>query len=606
MLGRLIRQLRASASSGRVLRKPSGVQPQRAELLKRALAAQAQNDAPAAEAIYRELLEAEPDEGELLHLLGHLCQTQGRNDEAVVFLERAAAVRPDVPEIYFALGLARNAAGDVAGTIQAYTCALELKPDFAAALNNLATVYKRAGDSDGVERCYRRLIALDPQFASGYSELGSALLSQGRQDEAVEAFRSALAIDPDLVGAHTNLIYVMNFHHSYSGEEIFRAHLQWAERFAEPLYPANPPSAVRTGGRKLRVGYVSPNFYDHPVSYFFEPTLKNHDPEAFDVFCYSDVQRPDKYTERLQRYGTWRHTLDLDDDRLADLVRSDRIDILVDLTGHTDDNRLLMFARKPAPVQITWNGYAATTGMRAMDYRITDAYADPPGTTEHLHTEKLLRLADVYMAFEPSRPSPPVLARAPAEHGVITFVSANALSKIGLHVIATWARILQALPKSRLTMFTVPEGTARARLGAAFESHGIAASRIAYHGRLPLYGFLRELGAGDIALDPFPFAGTTTTCYTLWMGLPLITLAGRTHVSRVGVSFLSNLGLAELVARNEDEYVRLAVDLARDPERLAAYRGTLRDRMLASPLTDGPRLTRHLESAFRYVWNECC
>jgi predicted O-linked N-acetylglucosamine transferase (SPINDLY family) len=296
----------------------------------------------------------------------------------------------------------------------------------------------------------------------------------------------------------------------------------------------------------------------------------------------------------------------LPDRELAGIVRRDHVDILVDLTGHTNGNRLLVFARKPAPIQVTWNGYANTTGMEAMDYRITDAYADPPGMTEHLHTERLVRLPEIYMAYQPPDKSPPVGPPPGLANGYVTFGSFNAMHKVGPSVIALWARILKALPTARLMMLTVSEGTVRARLAQAFADHGIDPERLELIARLPFDQFLEAHQRADIALDPFPFNGTTTTCQTLWMGVPLITLAGRSHVSRVGVSMLSNLGLQRLVACDEAQYVSLAVTLAQDREDLTELRAGLRQRMLSSPNTDGARLTRFLEAEYAKMWKDYC
>jgi predicted O-linked N-acetylglucosamine transferase (SPINDLY family) len=315
----------------------------------------------------------------------------------------------------------------------------------------------------------------------------------------------------------------------------------------------------------------------------------------------------DDTTARIRKLcGQWRRSADLSDQQLADAVAGDAIDILVDLSGHTEGNRLLAFARKPAPVQVTWNGYANTTGMSAIDYRITDSLADPPGMTDALHTEELLRMPDVYMVFTPPGRSPDVNELPAARRGHVTFGSFNTITKLTPEVAAVWGRILRALPGSRLLVAALPNAKARERVLALFASEGVDPARLDMRGRLPRNEFLALHNEVDVALDPFPFAGTTTTCHSLWMGVPVVTLAGQTHVARVGVSFLTNAGLPELVASSADGYVDIAVDLARDTPRLVELRRTLRRRMLESRLTDAPTFTRHLEAAYRRIWQDWC
>jgi predicted O-linked N-acetylglucosamine transferase (SPINDLY family) len=300
----------------------------------------------------------------------------------------------------------------------------------------------------------------------------------------------------------------------------------------------------------------------------------------------------------------WRQTADVPDDALADMIRNDRIDILVDLSGHTENDRLMVFARKPAPLQITWNGYANTTGMTAIDYRITDAYADPPGMTDGLHTEKLVRMPDIYMPFEVPEDD---VREGPCPHverGYVTFGSFNAVSKVTPSMVELWSRILHEVPSSRLLVLTVPEGRTRLRLRDAFEKLGIPADRLDLRGRLRQRDFMAAHQEVDIALDCYPFHGTTTTAHTLWMGLPVVTLAGRSHVARVGVSMLTNVGLAELVASNEAEYVSHAVKLASEGPWLQDLRLNLRKRMLAAPNMDGERFTRSLEHVYTSMWND--
>lgn len=560
-----------------------------------------------AEEIYRSVLAVEPEQVDALFLLGHVLKLQNKPEEAVAVFGRLTVLAPQDPVARFSLATVLLAQTRLPEAAQTFREVLRLKPDMLAALNNLTDILTALGQADEAERCYQRILQLTPNSEEAHFKYGNFLVLLGRIDEAIANLRRAIEINPELMSAYSNLLFAMNYSADYAPEAIFREHLEWDRRYAAPLLRSvGSHRNLRVAGRKLRIGYVSAHFRDHAVSYFFESTLRHHDYARFEVFCYSDVLKPDAFTERMRAYPcVWRDIVSLDDAAAARLIESDGIDILVDLSGHTDV-RLLVFARKPAPVQVTWNGYPNTTGMAAMDYRITDAYADPPGMTEHLHTEKLIRLPGIYMAYQQPHASPPVVLPPSLSKSYVTFGSFNTLPKIGPRVIAVWARILNELPTARLVMLTVPEGSARTRLTQEFAAHGIGPERLELIARLPSWQFMEAHQQVDIALDPFPYNGTTTTCQTLWMGVPVITLAGSSHVSRVGVSMLSNLGLQRLIARDHQEYVSLAVSLAENREELAALRAGLRERMQASPLTDGARLTGFLETAYVKMWSDYC
>ena len=561
-----------------------------------------------AEAAYRSALAATPGDADVLHLLASNLMLQSRNAEAVALLERVTALRPQCVEAYYNLAGALNALGKYSQAVLHLEHVLALRPDFAEAWNNLGNTLKAAGRLDEAERSYRRALELSPDFAEGVYNLGNLLHLEERIADAIECYRSAFTFQPSFVTAHSNYVYALNFDPGWEPHRIFAEHLAWARIHAEPLrMRVAAPATEASPDRRLRIGYVSPNFRNHAAAYFFEPVLACHDAQRFQVYCYSDVIQADAYTARLQRYGAeWRECARLADDALAQRIRQDQIDILVDLTGHTERNRLLVFARKPAPVQVTWNGYANTTGMSAMDYRITDVLADPPGMTEHLHSETLLRMPDTYMVFRPPDDSPPVNDLPAARSGRVTFGSFNAVSKITPQVVHAWSRILLSVPGARLVMATVPAGRTHDRMVAMFAANGVDPSRVELCARLPFADFLALHHRADIALDTFPFNGTTTTCHSLWMGLPVVTLAGVSHVARVGVSMLTNIGLTGMIANSVEEYVSIAIGLAQDPARLNTLRRGLRDRMLSSPLTDARRFTRHLEDRLRQVWALWC
>lgn len=578
------------------------------ELLGRAVHCQNSGHLAEAERLYRTILRSDPKHIEALLLLGSVLKLQDKVTEAIDILTSLTALAPQHAAAQFTLADALLSQRRLHEASQAYRVALELQPDLFPALQNLADILTAQGKMDEAESHYTRALALKPESDETRFKYGNLLFSLGRLDEAVANYRQALQINPDLWCARSNLLFTINYSPDYTPEEVFREHLEWGRCHAAPLKPSiKSRRNARALEHKLRVGYVSADFRHHPVGYFFEPTLKHHDHDRLEVFCYSDVRTPDACTDRMRAYGgTWRDIVGQRDEAVAERIADDQIDILVDLSGHTAENRLMVFARKPAPIQVTWNGYPNTTGMAAMDYRITDAYADPPGMTEHLYTEQLVRLPEIYMAYQPPEKSPPVVPPPSLANGYVTFGSFNALAKVGRRVIAVWARILGVLPTARLVVLGAAEGQARARLLQAFAGHGIEPARIELIAKLPFEQFLEAHQQVDIALDPFPFNGAMTTCQTLWMGVPLITLAGRTHISRVGVSMLSNLGLQRLIARDEHEYASLAVALARDHEKLVEIRAGLRERMLASPNTDGARLTRFLEAEYARMWQEYC
>jgi predicted O-linked N-acetylglucosamine transferase (SPINDLY family) len=392
---------------------------------------------------------------------------------------------------------------------------------------------------------------------------------------------------------------------------IAEEHRRWNHLHARPLGQFIQSHANdRSPERRLRIGYVSPDFREHSVAFFLAGLLEHHDPFVTEVFCYSDSTTRDAVTVRLEGLAThWRKIINLSDSRVADLIRRDGIDILVDLAGHTANNRLLVFARNPAPVQVTWLGYPNTSGLDTIDYRITDTFADPLGSTEHLHSERLIRLPLSAWCYRPLEDSPPVNASPVHETGHITFGCFNAMPKINRSLLELWSRILLAVQDSRLLLKNSALGglPMQEQLRKQFQEMGIGPDRVEMAGRVPdLCGHLATYGRVDIALDTFPYHGTTTTCEALWMGVPVVTLLGRTHVARVGVSLLSNLGHPEWLAPSPHEYVNLAVDLAQDPSRLAALRSTLRKRMEASPLTDSPRFARDIEAVYRDMWRAWC
>ncbi len=589
-----------------------------------------------AEILCRDNLSRKAGDAETLNFLGIALQMQGRHADAVAAYREALALRPEYAEAYHNLGtcyLGRNMleqaeeccrvalrihpryaeahntlghafarAGRAGDAIASYRMALVLKPAYAEALSNLAGALIEAGRIEQAINACSDAITADPKFFRAYSNLGTALYQQGRVEEAIEALRKALALRPDFASAHSNLLFCLNYDPAWTPAAVFEEHRAWAAVHGRA---AGRPS---TGGRALRrVGYISPDFRDHPCAWFIEPVIRAHDPNAFEIHLFSDSQ-PDAVTRRLQALGScWHDIRGLSDDEVADLVRREQIDILVDLAGHTAQNRLPVFARRPASVAATWMGYPNTTGLDAIDYRITDAWCDPPGTTEHLHSERLVRLPKGFSCYQPPSGAPAVAEPPSARNGYITFGSFNALPKIRPAVVAAWAEILERVRGSRLILKSRALGDAdtRRRLLAMFTAHGLGESRIELAGALPSHSHHLELyNRIDIALDTFPYHGTTTTCEALWMGVPVVVRAGETHVSRVGVSLLERIGLGDLAADSGGGYVERAVALAGDPGRLADLRAGLRDRVARSSVTDAAAFTLDLENAYGRMWEE--
>jgi protein O-GlcNAc transferase len=590
-----------SMFSGLISRRAHGGE---APTLDRAVALLDEGRLENAESVLRALCITAPEQFQPRYLLGYVLYRQTKLDAAVAVLEQAIEISQSSVDAYYALGRVQIDRSRFADAVTVLRRAVELAPARAPSWLSLADALAAAGEVDRAEDCYVRALELAPELAEVHYGYADLVFRLGRADEAIEHYRQALERKPRFKAAHTNLIYAMNFSDAASPEEIFREHVAWAQNYAEHLTSASePPRRTARIDKPLRIGYVSPNFRDHAVTYFFEPVMRHHDPGTVAVYCYSDVRAPDSRTERLRRYRcVWRDTASLSDEELVRLVRNDGIDVLVDLTGHTKGDRLLAFARRAAPVQITWNGYMNTTGMSAMDYRITDVYADPPGTTDRFHTEMLLRMPEIFEPFEEpadeARIGPlPMLVR-----GFVTFASFNAVTKLTPRMLGLWARILRAVPSSRLLMLTVPEGRARRRIEEILAQHGIEASRLDMRSRVSHSEFIAAHNETDIALDTYPFHGVTTTAHTLWMGMPLVTLAGHTHGARVGVSMLTNVGLSHLIATSDEHYVSIAADLAHDVPQLLDLRATLRARMRHAPNMDGARFTRFLETAYLRIW----
>ena len=595
-----------------------------------------------AEGLYRQILSVAPRHADTLHLLGVIAHQAGRNDLAGEMIRQAIFLNPDNPEFHSNLGVALSEHGHVADAIAAYHRALQLQPDFAKAHNNLGlalslhgrftdaiAAYRRAlqinpdqaevlnnlglalgedGQLDEAVATYRQALRINQSLGEIQNNLGTALKDQGQLDEAMECYQRAIALKPQDAVLHSNLVYSARFHPAYDARRLREEDARWEQRHGAPLerfilpHKNNPDPE-----RRLKVGYVSPDFWHHVVCHFLTPLLEAHDHAGFDIHCYASVKRPDPITERLRKTAdAWRNVLGVRDEELAGRIREDGIDILVDLTQHLTDSRLLVFARKPAPLQVAWLGYPGSTGLRAMDCRLTDSHMEPEGSAWSESVEKPVRLPDSWFCFDPIDDFPSPSPLPALRTGQVTFGCLNNFCKVNEAVLHRWTGVMRAVAGSKL-LLRCPGGGSGERVHQFFASRGIEAHRVELVGRTSTRAEFLELFARiDIALDPFPYNGGTTTCETLWMGVPVLTLPGEEVVSRIGLSILSAAGLREFVAFSEAEYVTLAGRLAGDLAHLAHLRATLRARMQASAFMDAPRFARHVEQAYRQMWRNWC
>ncbi len=571
------------------------------------LALNAQGDLEEAAACFRKALSLNPDYAEAHNNLGIVFSSQGQLQEAAACFRRALVLRPGFIEAHGNLGNALRAQGRVKQAIASFRNALAISPNNPQALNNLGVALQMDGRADEARTLIEKAIAAKPDWHVAYNNLAAALLALGEPERALDCCRKAVELRPDYLEAHQKLLFCMNYVSGLSAAAIHAEHARFGEVFEAPLKARWQPHAnAPDPERRLRIGYVSGDFYQHAVAHMVEPALAGHDKTAYEIFCYTNGTRQDEITDRLRAHADhWCSLVNQNNDAAAALIRGDGIDILVDLSGHTGGNRLMVFARKPAPVQVSWIGYQTTTGLTAIDYRITDPYTDPPGQSEAYHTETLWRLPCVSV-FRPPEGSPPVGPQPALTRGSFTFACLNAPAKITPDAVGIWARILNAVPNACLMLGGADEGEMRNRLLGQFARNGVDQSRLLIKPRLPLLEYLRLHQEIDLALDTFPYNGGATSCHSLWMGVPFVTLAGDRYMSRMGVSLLVNLGLPDLIANSPDEYVALACRLASDPSRLAGMRAGLRARMAASPLLNGVAFTRSLESAYRAMWRAWC
>jgi protein O-GlcNAc transferase len=550
---------------------------------------------------YRRAIELEPRSDVGYIGLAGVLMNQGQLEETIAVCRKAIEINPNSARAYLYLGTALQAQGRLEDAIAAYRHSIRLEPRDAQAHGFLGAALSKCGLPDEAIAAFAKALELKPDLAQIHTNIVAAYKDRGQLDEAIASCRRAMELQPANPRAQSNLILIQNYHPDYTAKMLLEETQRWAQRHAQPLGKAiQPHHHDRSSQRRLRIGYVSADIYIHPVGRFLLPLLAHHDHQNFQVHCYSDTQQIDFMTADARRMSDgWHETAGLSDAALAEQIRADQIDILIDLSLHTG-SRLLVFARKPAPVQATWLGYPGTTGLREIDYRISDPYIDPVGQTESDYVERTIRIPS-YWCYQPIEPSPAVSELPAQRNGWITFGCLSNFSKVTAPALEMWAGVMNQTPDSRLLLTSNP-GQHRQRVKRSFENHDIDPQRIQFLDRIPIEEYLAKYGEIDIALDTTPFAGGTTTCDAIWMGVPVVTLAGRTAVGRSGVSLLSNVGFPELIAQSPQQYIEIAVELAKDLPRLAKLRSGLREKMQRSPLMDVRRFAADMEAAYRQMW----
>ncbi len=559
---------------------------------------------------YREAVRLKPDYAVAHNNLGRALTLTGQRGEAKACFENAIrCAKPGYPDPHHNLGIEFKVDGDFERAVAAFQEALRIQPGFSDAHCNLGSTYLQMQRVSEALDAFLAAARLQPGNARFQTNVGTAMLRLGRQQDAIAWFQRALELNPADANTRSNLILATSYV-TADAAGLQRQCDAWERFHAMPLHGAiRAHRNTRDPDRRLRVGYLSADYRNHAAAYWIEPLLAGLQHTDFEVVCYSNSPLVDAVTERLKAYAdAWIECAGLGDDALADRIRQDGIDILVDLSSHTDGNRLLVFARQPAPLQVSWFGFPVSTGLQAIQYRFTDTVVDPPGVGDSHYSERLLRLNRFYAAFRPDERAPAVGPGPSAQGNGVTFASLNTFAKITRPMLELWADIVRETQGSRLLLQSAGlEGTAlQAYVQQIFAERGVAPDRLVLRGWTDLQAFLRLGEEADIALDPFPFNGGVTTCHALWMGLPVVTLCGESAASRVGASILSRLGLQELVAADANAYRTAAIGLARDPARLADLRATLRQRMEDGGLLDGPALAAQAEAAYRDMWRAWC
>jgi predicted O-linked N-acetylglucosamine transferase (SPINDLY family) len=555
-----------------------------------------------AEATCRERLARNPDSANAHVELAATLNRLGRPAEAIPLLLRALRLKADLPQLHYHLGSALELLGRTGEAVAAYQNAVGRLPEHIDARLALAALFRRMYRIEEALVEYQRIVELHPGSIVAYRGLSDAYGELGEAGQAIDALQTATQLAPDLPELQSDLLFALLYSDRASLDDIRHRASAWGNAQMEAKSSMQGHSETDDPGRRLRVAYLSPDFRSHTVAHLIEPVLQAHDRGQFEVFCYSAVKKPDCVTGRMRQLAdNWRDVAGASDCTVASLIAQDRIDILVDLAGHMGGSRLAALTLRPAPIQVQL-AYANTTGLPAVQYRLTDSLSDP-ASADGYYTEQLVRLPHCAWLYRPSADAPTVGPQPSHANGYVTFGCLNNPRKLTDRVIEVWSMILRAVEASRLLVLSP---TPNSRLVARFARQGIGSDRIILAPRRSRRQYLEQFNGIDIALDPFPYNGDTTTCDGFWMGVPLVTLAGNAFVSRRGVSHLSNVGLSDLIAHTPAAYVNIAAGLARDPQRVELLRLSLRDRMRRCSLTDESGYTAALESEYRRMWALRC
>jgi predicted O-linked N-acetylglucosamine transferase (SPINDLY family) len=553
-----------------------------------------------AEAVLRKAIELDPRSAQASYNLGVALGGKGERSAAADAYRQATVLNPKFADAHANLGAVLQEMGDAGGALDAFHAAIKADPACLAAYNNAGCAFRSMGNLDDAETVLRQALSRGLVSSALYSNLGNVLKDAGLLDEAIECYRKAIELNPDDTGAHGNLCYSLSFL-ATDGREILDECRRFNQRHALPVFHSLPLAerVKPSDSRRLRIGYVSGDFRDHCQTLFTLPLLSHHDRGEFEIYCYSSVQRPDDYTRRLMPLAdVWRDVRFLDDAALAQRIRDDQIEVLVDLGMHMGTGRPMVFGRSPALVQVAWLAYPGTTGIDAIQYRLTDWQLDPQGS-DNQYSEHSIRLPHTFWCYDPLADVP--INPLPAlSIGTVTFGCLNNPCKLTDRTLSMWAAVLREVGASRLIVLA-PPGRFRQRLADRLAAQGIDLTRVTFHSYRARPEYLQTYHDIDIGLDTFPYNGHTTSLDSFWMGVPVVTRVGQTAVGRGGLSQLHNLGLPELAGDDDAQFVRIAVDLARDLPRLNQLRQSLRSRMERSPLMDAPTFARNIEAAYRWM-----
>ena len=549
-----------------------------------------------------------PNYPEALNNLGIAYGAVNKYENAIASYLRALDIKPDYTEAIINLANAYKNMGRHDEALTSYLRALEIKPDFAEAYVNLGSAYKDIGRYDDAVRCYLRAIEIKPNVADAYVNLGNAYKDIARYDDAIASYRRALAIDRNLVIAYSNLLFCLGLMGGADAQAVFSEHCAFAEWFETPYRNARPAHAnSRNPDRSLRIGFVSGDFRAHAVANFIEPILARlADQPTISLYAYHNHQKEDPITLRLrEHFVQWHSIAGRPDGEVAKQILDDKIDILVDLSGHTAHNRLLVFARKPAPIQVSWIGYGNTTGLQAMDYVIKDCHNAPHGAYERFYVEKFARIpsSGTFLPFEDAPPVNDLPARLA---GHVTFGSFNRANKLNDETIALWSRVLLAVPNAKLLLGGMAGDDSINALVERFGRNGISVDSLIFQPFMEMKDYLAQHHRVDLIMDAFPSSGGSTTNHALWMGVPVLTLTGSATALSHSGGIQRRAGLSDWVADDPEQFVRRAVNWAGRLDELAELRAGMRDRLASSLLRQPDVVAKGFEAASRAMWRRWC